>query len=348
MSKSHDIRALAGQRLRELFPRAGDWGEHSGFSAGAQTVDLLVTFKLGAVDHAVIVETTSLGQPRQIRSVIARLGELRREVPGAYAVAVAPYISSQSASLLKKSGLGYLDFSGNCHLSFDNVLIEKEGKPNTRPSNRPLRSLFAPRATRVVRVLLVDPQHAWRLEELSKAADVSLGHCHNVVKRLEELSWVERRDHQRIHLVKPGDLLEAWGDAYTYRVNDIEAFFSPERVTRKLVGELGRVCHAEGRRYAFTLHSGAALIASSVRFPAIHCYVDGSPEPIVRSLGLRAGVGEGNVYLLTPYDEGVFYSPITKSGLSVVCLPQLYADLHHYEPRGREQATHLRREAMGY
>ena len=177
---------------------------------------------------------------------------------------------------------------------------------------------------------------------------MSLGHCHNVVKRLEELSWVERRDHQRIHLVKPGDLLEGWTDSYSYRVNDIEAFFSPERITRKLAGELGRVCHAEGRRYAFTLHSGAALVASNVRFPALHCYVEGSLEPIVRSLGLRAGVGEGNVYLLAPYDEGVFCSPITKSGLAVVCLPQLYADLYHYEPRGREQATHLRREAMGY
>jgi len=348
MSKSRDIRRLAVQRLRDLFSRASDWQELPDFRAGAQAVDLLVRFKLGAVDQAVILETTSLGQPRQIRAAIARLGELRRELPGAYAVAVAPYISSQSAALLKKSGLGYLDLSGNCHLSFDNVLIEKEGKPNVRPSTRPLRSLFAPRATRVVRVLLVDSQHAWRLEELAKAADVSLGHCHNVVKRLEELSWVERRDHQRIHLVKPGDLLEGWVDSYTYRLNDIEAYFSPERITRKLVGELGRVCHAEGRRYAFTLHAGAVLVASNVRFPAIHCYVEGSHEPIARSLGFRAGVGEGNVYLLAPYDEGVFYSPITKSGLPVVCLPQLYADLYHYEPRGREQATHLRREAMGY
>jgi len=31
-----------------------------------------------------------------------------------------------------------------------------------------------------------------------------------------------------------------------------------------------------------------------------------------------------------------------------VCLPQLYADLYHYERRGREQAAHLRREAMGF
>jgi hypothetical protein len=269
-------------------------------------------------------------------------------MPEAYAIAVSPYVSPQSAALLKRSGLGYLDLSGNCHLSFENVLIEKEGKPNLRPSTRPLKSLFAPRATRVVRVILVDPQHAWRLEELAKAAEVSLGHAHNVVKRLEELSWVERNVQQRIQLTRPGELLDAWVESYSYRQNDVQAYFSPERVTRGLVAELGRAAHEARRRYAFTLHSGAALVAPNVRFPAIHCYLEGDPEPVARALGLRPGEGEGNVYLFTPYDQGVFYAPITKGGLPVVCLPQLYADLYHYERRGREQAAHLRREAMGY
>jgi hypothetical protein len=54
------------------------------------------------------------------------------------------------------------------------------------------------------------------------------------------------------------------------------------------------------------------------------------------------------VHILNPYDQGVFYAPLEKGGLSVVCLPQLYADLFRYERRGREQAEYLRREAIGY
>jgi hypothetical protein len=348
MLKSQDIRRSAAQRLRELFPRASGWEEAVDYPIGSQRADLLVRFKLGGSEQALVLEVASLGHPRQIREAITRLGELSREVPDAYPVAVAEYIGPQSASLLKKGGLGYLDLSGNCHLSFGNVLIEKDGKPNVRPSTRPLRSLFAPRASRVVRVLLVDPQHAWRLEELAKAADVSLGHAHNVVKRLEELAWVAREEQQRIHLVKPGDLLDAWVGSYSHRQNEIGAYLSAERVTRRLVADLARVAHAEGRRYAFTLHAGAALVAPNVRFPAIHCYVEGDPEPLARALGLRPGEGDGNVYLMAPYDEGVFYAPMTKGGLPVVSLPQLYADLYHYERRGREQAAYLRREAMGY
>ncbi|HET8577827.1 MAG TPA: type IV toxin-antitoxin system AbiEi family antitoxin [Methylomirabilota bacterium] len=348
MPKAEGIGRSAAQKLRELFSKATAWEELPNAHAGAQPIDLLVKFKMGGTQHVLAAVVTSIGQPRQIRETISRLSGIRREMPESYPIALSDYIGPQSGTLLKQAGLGYLDLSGNCSLAFENVLIEKEGKPNQRPSTRPLKSLFAPRATRVVRVLLVDPQHVWRLEELAKAAEVSLGHAHNVVKRLEELSWIERGEHQRIHLARPGDLLDGWVESYSHRLNTAEAYFSPERVTRKLVGDVARAAHAEGRRYAFTLHAGAALVAPNVRFPAIHCYVEGSPEPIARSLGLRPGEGEGNVHLLTPYDSGVFYAPISKGGLPVVCLPQLYADLYHYERRGREQASHLRREAMGY
>src|SRR6266851_5587482 len=222
MEIAEEIRRSAAQRLRELFPRAVSWEESAGPKVKGQRTDLLVKFKLGGEDQTLLLEVTSVGQPKQIREAITRLGELRAEMNGAYPVAVAQYISSQGASLLKRNGLGYLDLSGNCYLSFGNVLIQKEGKPNARPSTRPLKSLFAPRATRVVRALLVDPQHAWRLEELAKTADVSLGHAHNVVKRLEELLWVDRGDHQRIQLSRPGDLLDGWVDSYSYRLNRME------------------------------------------------------------------------------------------------------------------------------
>ncbi|MGH7278260.1 MAG: type IV toxin-antitoxin system AbiEi family antitoxin, partial [Candidatus Rokuibacteriota bacterium] len=261
----------------------------------------------------------------------------------------AVYIGPQSARLLKTNNLGYLDLSGNCHLALENVLIEKEGKRNVRASTRPLRSLFAPRATRVARVLLTEPGRAWRLEELAKAAAVSLGHAHNVVKRLDQLAWVERDDHQRIRLGKPADLLEGWGESYTYRDNEIASFFAPERVTRKFMGEVAHAATAEGRRYAFTLNAGLSLVAPHLRVPVVHGYLEGDPAPIAAALGLRpAAETDATLHLLAPYDPGVFYGVLEKGGLKITSLPQLYVDLLHYERRGPEQAEHLRREAMGF
>ncbi len=348
MRKSEEIRKLAIQRIREFFPKVRAWEEISDTKVGDQRADLLLKFQMGGQEHVLVLQVGGLGQPRQIREAVTRLSEIRRNLPAAYPVAVAEYIGPQSASLLRRNGFGYLDLSGNCYLAFENVLIEKEGKPNVRPSTRPLKSLFARRATRVVRVLLAEAHHIWRLEELARAAEVSLGHAHNVIKRLEELAWVVRGEHQRIHLAKPADVLEAWCESYSYLQNVVATYFSPERITRRLMAEIARLALAEGRRYAFTLHSGAALVAPNIRFPVIHCYLEGALDPFARALGLRPGEGEGNVHLLTPYDQGVFFGRLEKGGLSVVCLPQLYADLYRFERRGREQAEYLRREAMGY
>jgi hypothetical protein len=348
MRKTEEIRRAAAQRLRELFPRAKAWEETPDARIGPHAADLLVKFQMGSQEHVLALQVSGLGQPRQIREAVTRLSDIRRELPAAYPVAVAQYVGPQSASLLKRNGFGFLDLSGNCYLAWENVLIEKEGKRNLRPSTRPLKSLFAPRASRVIRVLLVDPQRAWRLEELGRAAEVSLGHAHNVVKRLEELAWVVRGEHQRLSLAKPADLLESWSESYSWRQNGVAAYFAPERITRRLMGEIARVAQSEGRRYAFTLHSGGALVAPNVRVPVVHCYLDGAPEPLARALGLRPVEGEGNVTFLLPYDQGVFHGRLEKGGLAVVCLPQLYVDLHGYGRRGREQAEYLRREAMGY
>jgi hypothetical protein len=201
----------------------------------------------------------------------------------------------------------------------------------------------------VVRALLVDAARPWRLEELAKASAVSLGHAHNVVKRLEELAWVERDQEQRMRLAKPAALVEAWSESYTYRENTISSFLVPERLTRRLLTEINRVATSLGRAYAFTLNAGLSLVAPNPRMTAVHCYMEGDASALAASLGYpAASEGDGGLHVLTPYDSGVFYGCLEKAGLKVVSLPQLYVDLMSYERRGPERAQHLRREAMGF
>jgi hypothetical protein len=269
-------------------------------------------------------------------------------VPGAYPIVAAPYVTPQSAALVRRNGCGYLDLSGNCYLAFESVLIQKEGRPNSGLVRRPLKALFAPRATRVVRALLCERERAWRLDELGRAVGVSLGHAHNVIKRLEEHDWLERGRDGLYRLDRPGELLDAWRDEYSYRVNGLHAFVSPPGDKRRVMEALARHATELGMSYAFTLHAGASLVGPHTRLSTVHCYVSGDTEPLVRALGLQPVDGEGSVYLLTPYDPGVFYAPVVKGGFRVVSLPQLYVDLHGHERRGREQAEKLRRDAMGF
>jgi hypothetical protein len=327
-----------------------EWQESLDATVGNQTVDVLVRFRIGQGQEVktLICETRSRGEPRYLREAITRLRELRPHAPGGYPVVAAPYVSPQSAALVRRNGCGYLDLAGNCYLAFDNVLIHTEGRPNSGRIRRPLKALFAPRATRVVRALLVERDRAWRLDELGRAVGVSLGHAHNVIKRLEELEWVERGRDGHFRLSHPGELLDVWRDEYSYRVNGLAAYVSPAGDKRRVMEALARHATELGLTYAFTLHAGASLIGPHTRTPTVHCYVSGDTEGLVRALGLQPVEGEGSVYLMAPYDPGVFYAPVVKGGFRVVSLPQLYVDLHGHERRGREQAEKLRRDAMGF
>jgi hypothetical protein len=115
------------------------------------------------------------------------------------------------------------------------------------------------------------------------------------------------------------------------------------------MSDLARAAETAGRRYALTLNAGLSLVAPYMRIPAVHCYLEGDPAPVIAALGLQPTTEtEATLHLLAPYDPGVFYGALEKGGLKVVCLPQLYVDLLRYERKGAEQAEHLRREAMGY
>jgi hypothetical protein len=348
MVRINEFKKQAAERLRGLFPQVAEWQESLDATVGDQTVDLLVRFRMGEELKTLICETRSRGEPRYLREAITRLREFRPHVPGAYPIVAAPYVTPPSAALVRRNGCGYLDLSGNCYLAFDSVLIQKEGRPNSGLVRRPLKALFAPRATRVVRALLTERERAWRLDELGRAVGVSLGHAHNVIKRLEELDWIERGRDGLYRLDRPGDLLDAWRDEYSYRVNGLHAFVSPPGDKRRVMEALVRHATELGLGYAFTLHAGASLIGPHTRVSTVHCYVSGDTEALVRALGLQPVEGEASVYLMTPYDPGVFYAPVVKGGFRVVSLPQLYVDLHGHERRGREQAEKLRRDAMGF
>ena len=79
MLKSGEVRKQVGQRLRELLPAATGWQESADFRIGSQTADLVSRFQLAGQEHTIVVEVSSLGQPRQIRASVTRLNEIRRE-----------------------------------------------------------------------------------------------------------------------------------------------------------------------------------------------------------------------------------------------------------------------------
>lgn len=132
----------------------------------------------------------SSGQPRITREACLRLVEELRASASAYPVLIAPFISPAAAAICDRYNTGYLDFAGNCRLAFDTVFIKREGFPNPAIQKRDLRSLYSPKAERVLRVLLATGPRTWRTQAMADAAAVSLGQVASVKKLLADREWI--------------------------------------------------------------------------------------------------------------------------------------------------------------
>ena len=233
-------------------------------------VDFVINLGLDNKKQALIVELKSSGQPRMAREAVNQLIRYRDSYPNAYSVFMAPYISPQAADICLKDGVGYIDFAGNSYLSFGQVYIEQTGRPNPFKTRRDLASLYSPKASRVLRVLMNNPGKTWKIQDLANEARVSLGQVANVKKLLLDREWINQQNG--FSLTEPWILLEEWSNAYTYRKNEVRNFYSLKNIP-EIEADLARVCSEKGIEYALTGFSGAARFAPAVRYNRAMAYV---------------------------------------------------------------------------
>ena len=307
--------------------------------------DLLVRLALPDGEQILVVEVKSSGQPRLAREGINQLLRFRDILPGAYGVIMAPYISPKAAEICIKEKVGYVDLVGNCRLCFGQVYIEQEGKPNLFAKKRDLRSLYSPKAERVLRVLLNNPRITWKIKEVADEAQVSLGQVSNVKKLLMDREWIQI-GKSGFALSKPKQLLKEWAGNYTFRRNRVRDFYSLKSVA-EVEADLAEMCNQRGIMYALTSFSAAARLAAAVRHERAFAYVEKIEENIALLLNLKEVPGGANISLLSPYDEGVFYGSRTFDGDRIVSPVQVYLDLLGFRGRGEEAANALLEQMIG-
>lgn len=91
---------------------------------------------------------------------------------------VAPYISPEGQRLCREAKVGYLDLAGNAFLRFDVVLVDRASPKLPQRAKARLRRLFAPKSSRIIRVLLEQPGEGWTLTRLAEEVTVSLRTTH--------------------------------------------------------------------------------------------------------------------------------------------------------------------------
>ena len=331
------------ERLQQLFEevpflRLKRWQREARTLEGKR-VDLSAEVLAKGERWRLLVEVKSSGEPRYVRGAVQELRSLLSDKRRAYGIVSAPYISAEAGKICRDEGMGYLDLAGNCGLIFANLFIERQGIPKPPEERRPLRSLYAPKAGRLLRALLEEPKRTWTLQELAEKAEVSLGLAFKVKQRLLDFEFVAE-GNEGLALEKPEELLRQWGANYSFTKNDAFECYSqgdPAHLEVALAG----YCRKAGARYAFTMFSGAARVAPFARYLKGSAYVTGDPPQIAKKLEWKQVSSGANFTLLRPYDEGVFYGAKEIDRDFVVSDVQLYLDLVGSKARGEEAATFL-------
>jgi len=301
-------------------------------------IDFFVSLNTSERRLNLLVEVKSSGQPRFAREVVNQFLRLKEDsrYSGAYPVFMASYISETSANICKEGDVGYLDLAGNAYLSFDSIFISREGRKNPYISTRALRSIYQPKSSRVVRVLLMDPARYWKFQELSDEAGVSLGQVANVKKGLKDREWI-KEGSRGFRLSDPESLLMDWAKNYSFERNQTFKFYtleSPEEAENKIA----EVCGKINVGYALTAFSAAARIAPAVRYKRITAYLSGRVNDVAGYADFKRVESGANVVLALPLDEGIFYGATEVNGMKIASPIQVFLDLYELKARGREAA----------
>ncbi len=304
--------------------------------AGDIRIDIAATVRIADQRQRLALEIKKNGQPRVARTAAYDLARIRESEPDIYGVFTAPYISPQAAEICVKEKIGYLDLAGNCRLTFGRVYIEQGGNKNRFTQKRGLRSLYSPKAARVLRVLLTNPRNPWRLQALAQEAKVSLGQVANIKSLLEDREWLKSSE-TGFFLNNPESLLAEWAENVDSRKNISRSYFTLKSIS-EIEADLAKACEAEGSAYALTGFSGAARYAPSVRYQRAMAYVSQKMEKIAEILDLKEVNSGANVTLLIPYDEGVLYGAKDIDGIAIASPVQVYLDLLSLKGRGAEAA----------
>ena len=308
-------------------------------------LDYVLEIKTANKRNTFIVEVKRIGQPKWAREAVNSILRYLSFYTNAKGLFIAPFISPKSAEICKEAGVNYLDFAGNCSIQFENVYIRVDGQENPFRNERSLRSMFAPKASRVLRVLLSNPiETVWKIKKLSREAEVSIGHVSNVKSLLEEREWITERNIG-FSVRDPREILAAWSENYTYRKNKVREFYSLDDLS-EIEQKASSVCESYSSKWALTGFSGAGRIAPSVRYQRSMIFIQDHVEEVVEALDLKDVGSGGNVMILDPFDEGVFYGSTMIDGIRVVTPVQLYLDLVGFRGRGEEAAEAVLRQVI--
>jgi hypothetical protein len=207
--------------------------------------------------------------------------------------------------------------------------------------------VFAPKSARIVRQLLIEPKKGYNQRELSRITGLDEGHTSRIVRRLEELSLIDRDDKGFLRPSDPDDLLEAWLEAYDFSKHQIFKGHIAARSGVELLKRIAQTLTEQKIDYAATGLAGAWQYTHFATFRVATLFLaDMTGKNLFDLLHFREDDRGANTWLVVPNDAGVFHGSSTRDDIVCVHPVQIYLDLQGHPERAKEAASMVRQERL--
>jgi hypothetical protein len=275
--------------------------------------------------------------------------------------------------------IGMIDLGGLC--SFFGPGLESLNAPHVRSAKRSivpvqaspsqlfsdlnqwmLKVLLAPR---IPAPLLSAPRREYQnVSQLAEASNVSVMSAFRFARQLQEESFLDSDSH-KLQLVRIDELMRRWQAASLRSLKDLPMRWilrrDPEQQLREAVKAYEKSAEAQPKskrrvasplpRICLGLFSAAdALGAGFVHGAPAHLYIERPDNPqAIEFLGLAPAEAahQVDVFLrVPPARNAVFRAAVSRDGIPVSDILQVWLDVSAHPSRGKEQAEEIRRRFL--
>lgn len=262
---------------------------------------------------------------------------------------IADTATSDARGLLEDNNIGLIDGHGYAHVLLPGLVLHYEGvRVPAQVSPARLRG----KAGVAAQVLLLDPERAWRVNDLAAIAGISVGLAHRVLARLEAEQLVEatgKGPGLTRTVTVPGALLDLWAEEELGQVRVSTSAYVLAQTPAQVIDRVTVGLADAGVAHAVTGAAAASLLAPFVTsIPVVEVWVPGnaSTSALMAAAG-ASPVGSGfNVTFLTTADDTGLAFAEQRDGTWLANSIRVYGDLRRDPKRGAEQAQRLREEVL--
>lgn len=300
-------------------------------------------------DITFFIQYKKSGDVGSVRDGIRRLSNIK-EVDDRNIVKtlVVPYMHELGRKYCREAKISWLDLSGNADITGPGIRILIEDQPNLYKRPGRSSSIFAPKSSRVARLLLYKHQEVFSQREIAEQTGLGEGYVSKIIKTMENLDLIDRDVSGRVASQDPTALLDAWLEKYDFAKHNPISGFIPARSGPGLLQHIRDSLSKEGIDYAITGSGAAWLYTHFAAFRTVTVFIDdGFNSALLSKLDFSESGAGANTMIAKPNDPSILWSTEEIDGIRCVHPIQAFLDLKGQPERAPEAMPELKKYIFG-